>query len=71
MSYEVYGPYLPLLMLITFIGLFIWVLLPGNRKRFDEASKLPFADEDENENESSPGEGSTGTDITNNGRNEK
>jgi cytochrome c oxidase cbb3-type subunit 4 len=66
-SYEVYGPYLPLLMLITFIGLFIWVLLPGNRKRFDEASQLPFADEDED----SPSEGSDGTDITNDGRNEK
>ncbi|UTW01721.1 cbb3-type cytochrome c oxidase subunit 3 [Amphritea atlantica] len=62
MSYEVYGPYLPALMLITFIGLFIWVLLPGNKKRFDEASQLPFADEDE-----SPAE----TDTTNNGRNEK
>ncbi|WP_207758440.1 cbb3-type cytochrome oxidase subunit 3 [Aliamphritea spongicola] len=33
-------------MLITFIGLFIWVLLPGNKKRFDDASQLPFADED-------------------------
>lgn len=47
MSYEVYGPYIPVLMLITFIGLFIWVLLPGNKKRFDEASKLPFADEEQ------------------------
>jgi len=34
-------------MLITFIGLFIWVLLPGNKKRFDEASQLPFADEEQ------------------------
>ncbi|MBR9868629.1 MAG: cbb3-type cytochrome c oxidase subunit 3 [Oceanospirillales bacterium] len=49
-------------MLITFIGLFIWVLLPGNKKRFDEASQLPFADEDD-----APAE----TDTTNNGRNEK
>jgi cytochrome c oxidase cbb3-type subunit 4 len=44
-SYEVYGPYIPVIMLITFIGLFIWVLLPGNKKRFEEASQLPFADE--------------------------
>ncbi|WP_417224413.1 cbb3-type cytochrome oxidase subunit 3 [Amphritea sp.] len=67
MSYEVYGPYLPLLMLITFIGLFIWVLLPGNRKRFDEASQLPFADEEQD----SPSESSKSADIANNGRNEK
>jgi len=46
-SYEVYGPYIPVIMLITFIGLFIWVLLPGNKKRFDEASQLPFADEEQ------------------------
>ncbi|MBA4501938.1 cbb3-type cytochrome oxidase subunit 3 [Marinobacterium marinum] len=46
MSYEVYGPYLPVLMLVTFIGLFAWVLLPGNKKGFDEASQLPFADEE-------------------------
>ncbi|WP_211343659.1 cbb3-type cytochrome oxidase subunit 3 [Neptunomonas concharum] len=49
MSYDVYGPYIPVVMLITFIGLFIWVLLPGNKKRFDEASQLPFADEEEGE----------------------
>ncbi len=47
MSYDVYGPYIPVVMLITFIGLFIWVLLPGNKKRFDEASQLPFADEEQ------------------------
>ncbi|MBT3146232.1 cbb3-type cytochrome c oxidase subunit 3 [Neptunomonas phycophila] len=34
-------------MLLTFVGLFIWVLLPGNKKRFDEASQLPFADDKE------------------------
>ncbi|WP_236014208.1 cbb3-type cytochrome oxidase subunit 3 [Marinobacterium alkalitolerans] len=34
-------------MLITFIGLFIWVLLPGNKKRFDEASQLPFEDDEQ------------------------
>ncbi|TVQ68300.1 MAG: cbb3-type cytochrome c oxidase subunit 3 [Oceanospirillales bacterium] len=38
---------MPLIMLITFIGLFIWVLLPQNKKSFDEAANLPFADEDE------------------------
>ncbi len=45
MSYEIYGPYIPVIMLITFIGLFIWVLLPGNQKRFSDASKIPFEDD--------------------------
>jgi cytochrome c oxidase cbb3-type subunit 4 len=40
-------------MLITFVGLFIWVLLPGNKKRFDDASQLPFAD-DENSTPEEP-----------------
>ncbi|MCD8513474.1 MAG: cbb3-type cytochrome c oxidase subunit 3 [Nitrincola sp.] len=47
MSYEVYGPFMPLIMLITFICLFIWVLLPQNKKRFDDAANLPFADDEE------------------------
>ncbi len=62
MSYEVYGPYIPVVMLITFVGLFIWVLLPGNSKGFDEASNLPFADEEKDDNEKSG---------TNSGRNEQ
>jgi cytochrome c oxidase cbb3-type subunit 4 len=45
-SYEVYGPFIPVIMLVTFIGLFIWVLLPQNRKRFDDAANLPFQDEE-------------------------
>ncbi len=47
MSYDVYGPWLPVIMLITFIGLFIWVASPKNSKKFDEAAQAPFADEDE------------------------
>ncbi|WP_371807846.1 cbb3-type cytochrome oxidase subunit 3 [Marinobacterium sp. LSUCC0821] len=46
MSYELYGPFIPVIMLVTFIGLFIWVLLPQNRKRFDDAANLPFQDEE-------------------------
>lgn len=62
MSYEVYGPYLPGIMLITFIGLFIWVLLPGNKKRFEDASQLPFADEEKS---------AESADEANDGRKEK
>ncbi|WP_432698632.1 cbb3-type cytochrome oxidase subunit 3 [Marinobacterium sp. YM272] len=49
MSYEVYGPYLPVIMLITFVALFIWVANPKNSKRFDDAAQAPFADEEEHE----------------------
>lgn len=34
------------LILLTFIGLFVWVWR-GRRDRFDDAANLPFADEDE------------------------
>jgi len=44
-SYEVYGPYIPVVMLITFFGLFIWVLLPSNKKGFDSAANLPFEED--------------------------
>lgn len=33
-------------MLLTFIGLFFWVLNPRNKKRFDDAADLPFQDEE-------------------------
>lgn len=46
MSYDVYGPFIPVIMLITFLVLFIWVLLPQNRKKFDDAANLPFQDEE-------------------------
>lgn len=65
MSYEVYGPFMPLIMLITFIGLFIWVLLPQNKKRFDDAANLPFADDDEEP------EQKNGHERAHNGRDEK
>lgn len=47
MSYDVYGPYIVVVMLITFLALFVWVLLPKNKPGFDEAANLPFIDEDE------------------------
>ncbi|QEW08575.1 cbb3-type cytochrome c oxidase subunit 3 [Nitrincola iocasae] len=52
-------------MLITFIGLFIWVLLPQNKKPFDDAANLPFADEDEDEVQKNDNE------RAHNGRDEK
>lgn len=41
-----YGPFVPLIMLVAFIGLFIWVLLPQNKRSFDEAANLPFAEDE-------------------------
>jgi len=58
-NYEVYGPYLPVIMLVTFIALFAWVLHPKNKKKFDDAANLPFEDEGEHD------------DKANNGRKEK
>jgi len=34
-------------MLITFFGLFVWVLLPSNKKGFDSAANLPFEEDGE------------------------
>ena len=36
-----------LLLLVAFVGLVVWVYNGRHKKRFDEASNLPFADEDE------------------------
>ncbi|HCI01598.1 MAG: CcoQ/FixQ family Cbb3-type cytochrome c oxidase assembly chaperone [Oceanospirillaceae bacterium] len=46
MSYDSYGPYIVVIMLITFIGLYAWVLSPKRTKGFNEAANLPFADEE-------------------------
>ncbi|KAA0875816.1 cbb3-type cytochrome oxidase subunit 3 [Nitrincola tapanii] len=64
MSYDVYGPFIPVIMLITFIGLFVWVLLPQNKKRFNDAAHLPFADDEEKDSAAEAKQ-------ANNGRDEK
>ncbi|MFN2376683.1 MAG: cbb3-type cytochrome oxidase subunit 3 [Candidatus Binatia bacterium] len=33
-------------LLVTFVAFCIWVWLPAQRSRFEEASRLPFADDD-------------------------
>jgi cytochrome c oxidase cbb3-type subunit 4 len=35
----------PILVLLAFIGVCWWAFSPRRRKRFEEAAKLPFADE--------------------------
>jgi cytochrome c oxidase cbb3-type subunit 4 len=61
-SYEVYGPYIPVVMLVTFIALFIWVLNPKNKAKYDEAANMPLQEDDD--------EPAVNSEI-NNGRKEK
>ncbi len=49
MGYDDFRPYFSVIMLITFIALFFWVLSPKRKKDFDEAANLPFADDDQHE----------------------
>ena len=37
-----------LLLFVVFIGIVVWAWSRRNKKRFDEAARLPFADEHEN-----------------------
>ncbi|WP_028693782.1 CcoQ/FixQ family Cbb3-type cytochrome c oxidase assembly chaperone [Pseudomonas cremoricolorata] len=34
-------------VLVAFIGLALWVFSPKRKKDFDEATRLPFADDDQ------------------------
>ncbi|MGB0467706.1 MAG: cbb3-type cytochrome oxidase subunit 3 [Pontibacterium sp.] len=51
MSYDVYGPYIVVVMLITFLALFAWVLHPKNKPGFDDAANLPFVDDDKDDSD--------------------
>jgi cytochrome c oxidase cbb3-type subunit 4 len=46
-NYEVYGPYIPVVMLITFLALFAWVLNPKNKEKYDDAANMPLQEPDE------------------------
>ncbi len=62
MNYEVYGPYIPVIMLITFLALFAWVLNPKNKDKYDDAANMPLQE---------PDEPVLGDDESNNGRDQK
>lgn len=47
MSYEVYGPYIPVIMLVTFLALIAWVLNPKNKDKYDDAANMPLNEADE------------------------
>jgi len=55
MSYEDVASISQVVALLFFIALFIAVLVyafwPGNKKRFDEAARLPLEDDPESKNE--------------------
>jgi cytochrome c oxidase cbb3-type subunit IV len=40
-----------ILFVALFIGVIIYVFWPGNKKKFDEAAKLPLEDEDDDKPE--------------------
>ena len=54
MNYEQVASISQVLALLFFIGLFVAVLVyafwPGNKKKFDDAAKLPLEDDDEENN---------------------
>jgi cytochrome c oxidase cbb3-type subunit 4 len=35
-----------LILLVSFVALCVWVWLPAQRRRFEEAARLPFLDDD-------------------------
>jgi cytochrome c oxidase cbb3-type subunit IV len=35
-----------LTLFLSFVGLCVWAWAPAQRRRFDEAARLPFLDED-------------------------
>ncbi len=47
MSYEVYGPYIPVVVLITLLALFAWGLNPKNNDKYDEAAIMPLQEPDD------------------------
>jgi cytochrome c oxidase cbb3-type subunit 4 len=55
MNYDQVASVSQMLALLFFIGLFVAVLVyafwPGNKKRFDEAAKLPLEGDPESKNE--------------------
>jgi cytochrome c oxidase cbb3-type subunit IV len=42
----------PVLVMLAFIGICWWAFSPSRRQRFEEAARLPFADEPPFSNES-------------------
>lgn len=42
-----FRPWISVIMLVTFIGLFIWIWGIKKGKDFDEAANLPFAEEEQ------------------------
>jgi len=45
--------YWGLWLMLLFVGLVLWTLRPGSRKKYDDASQIPFRDE----NGDKPGNG--------------
>ena len=49
MNQGVVGSIFTVVVFISFIGIVLWAFSDRNKKRFDEAANLPFADDDNQE----------------------
>lgn len=43
-------------LMAVFIGIVVWAFWPRNRKRFEEASRIPLCDDEPRPTESRPGQ---------------
>lgn len=49
--------YWGLWLMLLFVGLVLWTLRPGSRKKYDDASQIPFRDENGDAPKSGRGSG--------------
>lgn len=56
MSFGLFQGLLTILLMVLFVGIVIWAYSGGQKKRFDEASMLPFAEDAKGKNGGHNGE---------------
>lgn len=56
MDMNLFRGIITVILLVAFIGLWIWAWSSKRRKQFDEAANLPFRDENETTNDHSRGD---------------
>ncbi|MBT0586320.1 cbb3-type cytochrome oxidase subunit 3 [Alteromonas oceanisediminis] len=49
MDQGVIGSIFTVIVFVSFIGIVIWAFSSRNKKKFDEAANLPFADEEDSQ----------------------
>jgi cytochrome c oxidase cbb3-type subunit IV len=56
MSYGFLQGLLTILLMVLFVGIVVWAYSSRQKKRFDEASRLPFAEDEEGPKEDRNGD---------------